>query len=228
MLRRLLTAVGLGAAPETGAVVEPPYAPYPNDAINEIYNFLFCDELTAFKPRPGQSPAAWQVTLFAEPADVSALSTLAGDASQEGRVRYLACTKLRQLGEAVPMKRLLGVIVEVPLESGLDVLAVYSEGGVRYINQTGKLAVFEGVASLQPHVQRLLAASEAVVTGIGPWRKPRRPPPKRGNMRLTFLTSDGLCFGEGPWSAMQREATAGPVIQRATDLLQTVVRMAAQ
>jgi hypothetical protein len=220
--------VGLGAASESGAVVEPPYAPYQNGATNEIYNLLFCDELTAFKPRPGQSPAAWQVTLFAEPADISALFTLAGDASQEGRVRYLACTKLRQLGEAVPSKRLLGVIVEAPLEGGLDVLAVYSEGGVRYINQTGKLVVLEGVASLQPHVQRLLAASEPVVTRIGPWNQPRRPPPKPGNIRLTFLMSDGLCFGEGTWSAMQREATAGPIIQRATDLLQTVVRMAAQ
>lgn len=34
------------------------------------------------------------------------------------------------------------------------------------------------------------------------------------------LTPDGLCFGEGPMSVMQRDAMAGPIIQRATELPQ--------
>lgn len=227
MLRKLLAAVGLGAA-AASALGEPPYAPYQSSAANDMYNLLYCDNPSAFKPKPGQSAVAWQATLFSEPADRSALSALAGDATQEGRVRYLAYTRLRSVGERVPAKVLLGVIVEVPLSGGLDVLAAFSEGGVRYINQTGKLAVFEGVATLEPHVQRLFAASEAVVARIGPWEQPRRAPPKVGNIRLTFLVSDGLYFGEGTMSAMQRDAIAGPVIQRASELLQTVVPMASK
>jgi hypothetical protein len=225
MLRKLLAAVGLGAA-TAGALAQPPYAPYQSSAANEIYNLLFCDDRAAFTPRPGQSPVPWQVALFSEPVDRSALSALAGDASQEGRVRYLAYKRLRELGQPVQAKVLLGVIVEVPLAGGLDVLAAFSEGGVRYINQSGKLAVFEGVAAIQPFVQRLFAASEPVVARIGPWEQPRRAPPKQGAVRLTFLVSDGLYFGEGPMVEMQREAMAGPVIQRATELLQTVVPMA--
>jgi hypothetical protein len=228
MFRRLLTATGLKVASASSAAAEPPYAPYRNGAANEIYNLLFCDEPSAFKPQAGRSPAAWQEVLFAEPAETSALSTLAGDAAQEGRVRYLAYARLRQLGETVSPKRLLGVITEVPLDGGLDVLAAYSEGGVRYINQTGQIAVFEGVPSLQPYVQGVLAASEPVIARIGPWNEPRRPPPQTGTVRLTFLVSDGPYFGEGPWSAMHGDVMAGPVIQRATDLLQTVVRMAAK
>jgi hypothetical protein len=225
MLRKLFAAIGLGAA-AASTLAEPPYAPYQSGAANEIYNLLFCDDPAAFKPKAGQSPVAWQVALFSEPFDRTALSAVANEASQEGRVRYLAYAKLRALREPVPAKVLLGVIVEVPLAGGLDVLAAFSEGGVRYVNQTGKLAVFEGVAALQPLVQRLFAASEPVVARIGPWEQSRRSPPKAGNVRLTFLVSDGLYFGEGAMSAMQREAMAGPVIQRATELLQTVVPMA--
>jgi hypothetical protein len=225
MLRKLLAALGLIAAPTSDTGTVPPYAPYPNGATNEIYNLLFCDDPAAFRPRPGASSAAWQVALVSEPPDRSALQALVADTAQEGRVRYLACTRLRQLGQPVPNKVLLGVVVEMPLAGGLDVLAAFSEGGVRYLNQSGKLGVVEGVESLQGLVRDLLTASKAVVARIGPWDQPRRPPPAFGNVRLTFLVSDGLYFGEGPASAMEREPMAGPVIQRAAQLLQAVVAM---
>lgn len=227
MLRKFLAAVGLGAAAAT-ALGEPPYAPYQSAAANEIYNLLFCDDPAAFKSKGGQSPVGWQLVLFSQPVDRSALLTLANEPTQDGRVRYLAYAKLRALGQSVPARVLLGVIVEVPLAGGLDVLAAFSDGGVRYVNQTGKLAVFEGVATLQPHLQGLFAASERVVARIGPWEQPRRSPPKAGNVRLTFLVSDGLYFGEGDMSVMQREPMAAPVIQRATELLQTIVPMASK
>ena len=77
-------------------------------------------------------------------------------------------------------------------------------------------------------VKRLFAIAEPVVARIGPWNKPRLAPPKQGNIRLTFLVSDGLYFGEGPMSAMQSEAMAGPIIQQATELLQAVVATGAK
>jgi hypothetical protein len=74
----------------------------------------------------------------------------------------------------------------------------------------------------------LFSASQPVVNAIGPWKGVRRSPPQRGNIRLTFLASDGLYFGEGPMSVMQREAMAAPVIQKATELLQGVVASGAK
>jgi hypothetical protein len=97
---------------------------------------------------------------------------------------------------------------------------------VRYINQTGKIAVFEGTTSLQPLVQNLLRASQTIVDRIGPWERERLPPPKAGNIRLTFLVSDGLYFGEGPAAQMQRDPAAGQVIQNASVLLNQVVALA--
>ncbi len=223
MFRKLLAAVGFSVAATAGGATTPPYSPYDSEAANGIYNLLFCDNPAAFKAKPGEIPTRWQTVLFSAPAEVEALLALASDTTQEGRVRFLAFSRLRELGKAVPPKTLLGVIVEVPLETGLDALAAFSEGGIRYVNQSGKLVVIEGVASFLPMVKRLFAAAEPVVAHIGPWDKPRLSPPKRGNVRLTFLVSDGLYFGEGPMSAMQREAMAGPIIQQATELLQSVV-----
>jgi hypothetical protein len=226
MLRKFLAFVGLGAVAAAGsAAPNPPYAPYAESAANDIYNLLFCDNLSAFAPRPGQTPAGWQTLLSSDPPNVPALVTLANDSTQEGRVRYLAYSRLRTLGQTVPAKLLLGVIVEMPMAAGFDTLAAYSEGGVRYINYTSKLAILEKVSSLQPYVQHLFTASEPIVARTGPWEEPRRPPPLAGRVRLTFLVSDGLYFGEGPIATMQRDAMAAPVIQRAGELLKAAVAL---
>ncbi|MEO5559841.1 MAG: hypothetical protein ABIO49_08410 [Dokdonella sp.] len=221
MLRKFLAAIGLGVAASTGAIAGPPYAPYASEAANAIYNLLFCDDPKAFQSKAEENATPWQAALSSD--DVSALEVLAADESQEGRIRYLAFSRLRGLGHAVVAKTLLGVIIEVPLAGGLDALAAFSEGGVRYVNQSGKLVVIEGLQSFLPMVKRLFAAAQPVVMRIGPWDKSRLAPPKPGNVRLTFLVSDGLYFGEGPMTVMQREPMAGPVIQQAAELLKAVV-----
>ena len=223
MFRKLLAALGVGIVTTSAAIAAPPYSPYANRATDAIYNLLFCDDISAFQPKPGETPTPWQAALFSEPADVAALEALAADAGQEGRVRALAYQRLRRTGQKVPGKVLLGVIVEVPLAQGLDTLAAFSEGGVRYINKTGKMGVFENVASLKPLVQDLFKASQAVVDRIGPADQPRLPPPKSDDIRITFLVSDGLYFGEGSFARMQHDALAGPVIDTATELLLKVV-----
>jgi len=221
MFRKILATLGLASASvATGA---PSYSPYPLDASNAIYNLLFCDDVPRFIAKPGETPTPWQAALASSPPDVKTLQTMAADRSQEGRIRYLAYQRLRQSGHPVPAKQLLGVIVEVPLDGGLDTLAAYSEGGVRYINQSGKMVVAEGETSFLPLVEALLAASQPVVDNIGPWKEARRAPPTRGNIRLTFLVSDGLYFGEGSSNVMQRDQLAAPVIRKATELLQAVV-----
>ncbi|MCP9819660.1 hypothetical protein KBZ18_09160 [Synechococcus sp. Cruz-9H2] len=203
------------------------YSPYPSEAANTIYNLLFCDDASAFLARSGEEPAPWQAELAQDPPDLRALRILAADERQEGRVRYLAYQALRHLGESVPPRQLLGVIIEVPLAGGLDALAAYSNGGVRYVNQSGRIAVVDAVPSMTHLVQDLFAMSQPVVDAIGPWKEARLAPPKRDNIRLTFLVSDGLYFGEAPMTVMQREPMAAPIIQRATELLQAVVAIGA-
>jgi hypothetical protein len=219
MLRKILAALGLSVA--VGAGAAPPYSPYANPAMNEIYNLLFCDDPAAYAAKPGQAPATWQATLASD--DVAALRSLASDAAQEGRVRYLAFSRLRAIGQTVTPKILLGVIVEVALDGGLDTLAAFQEGGVRYINHSGKLVVIEGAARFVPRVRHLFAAAQPLVDHLGPASDARWAPPKADDVRLTFLVSDGPYFGQAPAGVMQADAAAGPVMLSATELMVAVV-----
>jgi hypothetical protein len=123
MLRKLFAVLGPGVATASGGVATPPYSPYSNEAINSIYNLLFCDNISSFRPKSDEKLASWQAVLFSEPADTAALESLAADLSQEGRIRSLVSWRLRSVGKKVPSKVPLGVIVEIPLSGGLDALA---------------------------------------------------------------------------------------------------------
>jgi hypothetical protein len=218
MLNNLLdAAAGLRGATPAPVVLLPPFAPYTSRATNGIYNLLFSDNATVFKPKRGVKPAPWQEDLFSSPVNLEALTALASDASQEGQIRYLAYARLRRHSQEVQPKILLGVIVEVRLADGLDTLAAFADGGVHYINQSGKQKAVRN--ALAPLVNGLFAVSAPLVAQIGPWNKPRLPPPVRGNLRVSFLVSDGLYFGEGRMALMQNEPLGGPVIRMATGLL---------
>lgn len=227
ILASILVAALVGTAPispsgESMANRSPPvFSPYASSAANFMYNLLFCDRRDSFRGREGPPPEL--SALFTDPPDISGLKQLAGDESQEGRVRYLAFARLREAGVPVQPKVLLGVIIEVGMNGGLDTLAAYSDGGVRYINHSGGMAVVEGVDQFRPLVNRLFEAASKVVARIGPSDQPRRPPPRMGVLRLTFLVSDGLYFGEGRKDAFERDALAGPVFREGTELLVKVV-----
>lgn len=197
------------------------YEPYAKSSVNQLYNLLFCDDFTAFKPSPGQSPSYWQSILFSGSVSDKPIRSLADDANVESRIRALAYNVLRAHGKAVPARRLLGVIVEVPFENGLDVLAAYPDGAIRYINQSGKMIVVEGgLPETRPIVSQMMEAAQRIVSAIGPWDKARLPPPSHPNLRMTFLVSDGLYFGQGPMSVLAKDTMAAPLIRLAVRLIQ--------
>jgi len=229
MFRKLLATLGVGASLASSAQAAELPAPYPNSGINKIYNLLFADELSLFKPNSAETAADWQTQFFSRKPKPQAIRAIAEDAGAESRVRLLAFHWLRQNRQPVPARQLLGVVVEVPLEQGLDTLAAYADGRVRYINQTGKMSIFEGAPpEIASKAKNVIAASQSVVEKIGPWNKPRLPAPRPGNIRLSFLVSDGLYFGEGPFGTMQTEPMAAPVIQKATELLLLVTKTTGQ
>lgn len=224
MFNKLLAKLGMGTSTghskKTGTVTQP----YAANEINFIYNLLFCDDLSLFQPKQDSGLVDWQETLFSKNPDAAAIRKLADDTTQESRIRILAFNWLRQNGHDVQARQVLGVIIEVPLDGGLDTLAAYADGRVRYINQTGKLAVFEGgPPEVEAMAKQLVSISEETVAKIGPWDKPRLPPPSRGNIRLSFLVSDGLYFGQGPFGMMQSDPSAAKIINKATQLLQLAV-----
>lgn len=220
MMKRILKAVGVGAGAGGGERVDSQRSPYPDGATLLIYNLLFCDRLELFRQNHKGVPALPWSILLAENPDLDAVAGVALDRAQESVVRLLAFNRLRAAHGEVKERELLGTILEVGLEEGLDTLAVYEDGSVRYINHSGKMAVVAGSPSnVDPEVQRILAVSRSIVDVIGPWDKERLPAPATGMIRMTFLVSDGLYFGQGPLEVMEKERMAAPLIDAATELL---------
>jgi hypothetical protein len=199
------------------------HAPYGRADLDLVYNLLFCDEPALFSA--GKDAEPWRSLLAATP-DAAALQRIATDAHQESRARALAWQRLRTLGLKVPPKVVLGVVVEVPLDDGLDVLAAYSDGTARYINQSGKLAVFEsGPDTVRALARELVEVAQPLVNRIGPWHAPRLSPPPSG-VRLSFIASDGLYFGEGSFDALSADPLGGAVLGTAGNLLQAATAAA--
>ena len=198
--------------------------PYIDESSNLIYELLFCDRPELFRNAIEDKGVEPWATLLRDDPDLEAVRKIADDPEQESRVRMLAYNLLRRNKHDGPPRILLGTIFEVSMPEGHDTLAVFADGGVRYINYTGKISVVEGKADLlRKDIDEVLAASQAVVNAIGPWEKERLPAPRLGNVRMTFLVSDGLYFGEGPMQAMQQDRLSAPVVNSATKLFLKVV-----
>jgi hypothetical protein len=118
-------------------------------------------------------------------------------------------------------KELLGIIIEVALQDGLDVLAVFADGSARYINYSEKLTVWETpTETSNALIRQLFAEGIQVVSKIGPWDEPRLSPPPGGEVRLSFLVTDGLYFGQGPIDVLFDDPMGRPVLEAATKVMQ--------
>jgi hypothetical protein len=159
---------------------------------------------------------------------VAALRRIVDTPSLESRQYLEAWHALRQLGiqpqRENEAKCVLGVVLEVHLDDGLDTLAAYADGTARYINHGGRVIIWEnsdtGVAGL---VDDLLRAGQRVAELIGPWEEPRRAPPPKRHVRINMLTASGLHFGEGPLTALSADSMAGPVIAAGTVLMKSLI-----
>ena len=134
---------------------------------------------------------------------------------------------LRKNGQQPPpeiAKQVLGVVIEVGMPNGLDLLAAYPDYSARYYNYSGAGVVWEHPdESLNATINQLLTASKVIVDKIGPWEQSRPVPPPRDQARLNFLTPSGLHFGQAPMAALAKDPMAGQVLQLATTLMQALI-----
>jgi hypothetical protein len=136
---------------------------------------------------------------------------------------------LRVYGVDPPKERaktLLGVIIELPMNGGLDLLAAYPEYTARYYNFSGSAVIWEHPDdSLDALIDDLLLAGQRVLDAIGPWDKPRPPAPAPGRVRINFLAASGLHFGEGPAGEFPADPLAAPVFDAGTRLMQEMLKI---
>jgi hypothetical protein len=202
---------------------EPFYRPYKNEGSNHLYNLLFCDNVALLRKGSDEQKHDYDAVL-SESTDRERLERIGNDLDVESRVRVVAFNRLRRMNVSVPRKRLLGAIVEVPQQAGLDVLAAFPDGRLRYINHSEKIAIFESTPpELIGKAEELLRVSQFIVNRYGPWNKTRLPPPTGNLMRMSFLVSDGLYFGQGSYADLMQDRFAPPVIKAFTELLLLLV-----
>jgi hypothetical protein len=203
--------------------IEKTIKPYEKDATNMIYNLLFCDQLSLYRENT-KPPYKYPFDiLFSANSSIDNLKNVISDSTIDSRIKILAYNKLSANGYKSDKKELLAVIVELGLDDGLDVLASFSDGKARYINQTGKILIWETTDdNANKLTEDLFVKSEQIVSKIGPWNKPRRPYPTKGNLRITFLVSDGLYFGEAPINILFNDPLASPALLSATNLMKYI------
>lgn len=126
--------------------------------------------------------------------------------------------------DASQAKKLLGVVLEVGMEQGLDLLAAYPERHARYYNFSGAGVVWEHPDDrLDAEIDRLLSAGQRVLNAIGPWDRPRLPAPTDGQVRLNFLSPSGLHFGQGSFQQLMGDAMGKTVIDAGVALMQKMI-----
>ena len=155
------------------------------------------------------------------------LLKIAADAQREPRVRLWAFTALRKGGydpSPADLSGPLGVVVEVPMPFGLDVLAAYADGSARFLGAAGQLVVVEGNGTPSPNVRDVIAAGDVLLSiAPSPRARPAKPPAK-DHLRLSALTAKGVHSVEVPWAEIEQGGRYERLFVAASKLLAQVTQ----
>jgi hypothetical protein len=158
---------------------------------------------------------------------INELKKITEMANLESRHYLQAWHFLNQLGVKPPdtqAKEVYGVIVEVTMNQGLDIVAAYADHNARYFNYSGAAVIWENPDdSLIRVIDDLLNAGKCIIHKIGPWEDVRPPAPPKGQVRVSMLTPGGLHFGQAPFDALSKDEMGGPIIAAATNLMQALI-----
>jgi hypothetical protein len=223
-MRRVALALGVALAWIAPASAAGLPQPYKKNVTNFAYNLLFCDAPALFSQNKSLAPkSALYRVLHAGAKDGDAVRRIADDAKTDSCTRMLAYDWLRARKLSVPKKTLLGVVVELGSRDSLDVVAVYPDGAIRFIDEQENLHSFgPGDAAISAKGRELLARSAGLLAHLDPWKEQRVIAPPMGIVRITFLASSGLYFGDGEVRQMARDKFGGAAIRSAIDLFKLV------
>jgi hypothetical protein len=250
MFKRLFGLFGIGAV--LGVQANPGifYEPYEKPYLNVLYNMLFCDIPALHRDDSPEEDAALRRKMetenpalakevyadenssdgpsvfdkiFADAPDSNTLSAIAANEREESRVRALAFNALRAGGHEVELKSILGAIYEMRVDGGLDVIAAYADGQVRYFNHAESVVMFEGAPKeVAEAAKDWIASAQDIAHRIGPAGEPRHPPPDGDRVRISLLVSDGLYVGEGPYDVLAEDPMGGAMIAKALAVFKAI------
>jgi hypothetical protein len=121
----------------------------------------------------------------------------------------------------------LAAVAEVSVKPGHDLLVAYRDGGIRYLNQSGKVAIVDATADLASTeaARAWLTVADELAPTVGVWDQPQLPALPSGDSRIMMLTPEGPRFGQGPDSLLRADASAAAFLSAATNVLIAVTRL---
>lgn len=163
-------------------------------------------------------------------AAVAIWSNIAGQHDLESRHILQAWHFLRAEGvgpAGEDSSAVLAAVAEVSVDSGHDLLVAYRDGGVRYLNRSGKVAVVEGDGgpALRDATSQWLAVADQLASAVGVWEEPQLPPLPSDHSRIMMLTPAGPRFGQGPDTLLRQGDAAAAFLSAATTLLVVVTHL---
>ena len=156
---------------------------------------------------------------------IQALRAILATPGLESRHYLQACHFLRQLG-AQPSSTVMiyGMVVEVAMEGGVDLLAVYTDHTARYYNYAGGGVVLEQEdAAISAKIDTVIQYGREIIPHIGPWEGERPGVPASGYARLNMLTSHGLFFGEAPQMTLFNDPLAGKTMYAMLSIMEALI-----
>ena len=157
-------------------------------------------------------------------AAITTLKTITDMPGLEPRHYLQAWHFLRRLHVEPPpdkAKLVYGVIVEVAVQGGADLIAAYADHTARYLHHRGGGVIWEHPdTSLDAEIDTLLSAGQAVANVIGPSEQGRPPAPQGEDVMLSMLTPSGLHFGYGSFKTIYEDPKGKAIIDPATRLMQ--------
>jgi hypothetical protein len=161
-----------------------------------------------------------------EAAAVQALKAITVSPGLESRHYLQAWYFLSQLGvESTSAIEVYGVVVEVAMDQGLDLLAVYADHSARYYNYSGSAIVWDqSDEEIGAKIDTIIEQGAEIVQYIGPWKEARPAAPAPGKARLNMLTSNGLYFGEADQVVLFKDAMTGKIMYAMLNMMETLIQ----
>jgi hypothetical protein len=145
----------------------------------------------------------------------------------ETRVRLLGWSILRAAG-AVPdpatASRARGVVIDMPVEGGLDTLAGWEDGRARYFNHAGPAIVVDAPnANVHEACHDLLVATQGLADHTDVIGGPRPEPPGFGGAAIWALTDGGIHVVSRSAASMSLNPLDGPILALGVRLMQRLI-----
>jgi hypothetical protein len=138
------------------------------------------------------------------------LLEITANPNTETRVLLWSWTTLRELGvhpQLDAAAQIKGVVIQVPMGNGIDVLAAYADGTARYVNHSGKVVVWDlPDAHIGNIIRTVIERAKDLATGV---QTAAAAQPAEDVVRVTVLTPNGNRSLGVPMRALG----AGPINQ---------------